>query len=428
MSPTVPMVSRRVTVACLVLAPLFEVVEGALSPLKGTSNRADLAGVAAHPGAMTASVVVGLVGTLLYVPAFLGLASRTAARSRRLALVGLVFSVVTMLGFGGARMIGAVQISAVQTLDLSAATRLFDHLYTNPIAVAAVVAMVLGTVLGYPLLAASAWRAGLPKVAAGWFVAFPFVAAVADDNHWGNLATHLLLAASLGVLGAALDDEVLPPQRLLGERMLVGLLVAAPALEVVEQLLSPLAGTTTSADLASISTQQSGFVASVSIGVVATALYVPAFLGLAARCLGAAPVAARIGGFVAVGSMICFEGVRMVQGVELQLVRDGGPHHGAVAAVDGITGNAAGLMMLVVFLGGSVVGMVALAIALWKRGLPRPAVVLMGAFPVLDLALPGHVGTIASHALLLVALTWVAVALRGQPSVGVPVREPIGVV
>lgn len=425
MSPTVPLVSRRATVVCLVLAPLFEVVEGALSPLKGTSNRADLAGVAAHPGAMAASVVFGLVGTLLYVPALLGLASRTAARSRTLAVVGLGFSLAGMLGFGGARMIGAVQISAAHTLGVPQAARLFDHLGSNPFAVAAVVAVVLGTLLGYTMLAASAWRSGLSRVAAGCLFALPFVAFFADDNHWGNLVTHLLLAAALGWLGSGLDDEVLPPQRLLGVRPLMALLVAAPLLEVLEQLLSPLAGTSTRADLAAIAGHQGAFVASLAVGVVATGLYVPAFLGLTGRCVSVAPMVARVAGFVAAASMICFEGVRTVQAVQLQLVRDGIPLGSAATLVDGVTGNAAGAVMLVVFLGGSVVGMVSLGAALWKKGFPRAAVVAMVAFPFVDLLLPGSIGSIASHVLLLAALSWIAAALRRGTTVPTPSAEPV---
>jgi hypothetical protein len=228
---------------------------------------------------MAASVVAGLLGTLLYVPGFLGLASRTAARSRKLAVLGLSFSLVAMLGFGGARMIGAVQVSAAQTLGAGGAAHLFDRLQSNPITVAAVLALVLGTVLGYPLLAVSAWRAGLPKPAAGWLFALPFVALVADDNHWGNLVTHVLLALALGWLGTSLDDRVLPAQRLLGDRMLAAVLLAAPVLEVVEQLVSPIPGTSTQADLAGIAAHDGAFVLSVAIGMAATALYVPASSG-----------------------------------------------------------------------------------------------------------------------------------------------------
>ena len=417
------LVSRRATVACLVLAPLLEVVEGALSPLTGQSNRADLAAVAQHQGAMEASVVVGLASTLLYVPGFVGLASRTAARSRRTASLGLGFSLAAILGFGGARMVGAVQVSADRVLGVAGATRLVDHLATNPLAVVALLALVLGGLLGYPLLAASAWRAGLPRPAAAWFFAFPFVALVADDNHWGNLVTHVLLAAALGWLGSALTDDVLPARRLLGDRALVVVLIAAPALEVLEQVLSPLSGTSTRADLSAIAAHDGAYVISVMIGVAATALYVAGFLGLAARCAGVAPVAARIGAFVSVASMICFAGVRTAQGVELQLARDHVAPRAAASVVDGIGANPAGAMILIVFLAGSVVGLVALAVAAWKRGLPRPAVLYLGAFPVVDLVLPGHLGTLASHGLLLVALASIALALRETPVSGAAVPE-----
>lgn len=423
MIPTNTLVTRRMTLVCLALAPLLEAAAAVVSPLAGTSNAADLHAVAAHQGPMAASVVLGLAAILLYVPALLGLAARTASHSRRLATLGVAFSTTAMLGFGGVRMIGAVQVSAVTSgLDVRRAARLFDHLGSNPVALALVLAVVVGTLLGFPLLAASAWRAGLSRVASGWLFAFPFVAIVGDDR-WIDVATRLLLAVALLRLGLAVDDEVLPPHRLLSRRALGVVLVAAPVLEVVEQLLSPLASTSTRADLVAIGGRQGTFVASLLVGIVATALYVPAFLGLASRCVPSAPRASRMGGFVAMASMVCFEGVRAVQGIELQLVRDRIPAHAATAVVDGVTGNAAGVVVLVLFLGGSVVGLVALAVAGWKHGLPRTPLLVMAAFPVLDLALPGRAGTIASHAALLLALGWLAAELQRPVVVR---RQPAG--
>jgi hypothetical protein len=60
-----------------------------------------------------------------------------------------------------------------------------------------------------------------------------------------------------------------------------------------------------------------------------------------------------------------------------------------------------------------------MAFATWRTGMPRPAAVALGIFPFADLALQGHVGTIAAHLLLLAATSWFAVAL-----VRTPVAEP----
>jgi len=68
-------------------------------------------------------------------------------------------------------------------------------------------------------------------------------------------------------------------------------------------------------------------------------------------------------------STLGFCGVRMMQAVQLEIVRSGLDRETAAGLVDGTASN-----------------------------------------PVVDLAAPGHTGTIVSHAVLLVALAWLAIA------------------
>lgn len=201
---------------------------------------------------------------------------------------------------------------------------------------------------------------------------------------------------------------------LIGRRATILCLVLAPILEVAEALLSPLKGTSTAADLRGIDGHQGLFVVSVLLGLLATLIYVPAFLGLATRCVAAAPVAARLGAAFAVWSMMGFMGVRMAQAVELQAVRDGLDRGDTARLLDHLVSNPLGAPSLILLLAGSAVGLVALAVAGWRAGLPRPALVLVAVFPFLDLALPSQTGTIASHVALLAGLVWLAVALTEQ--------------
>ena len=194
-------------------------------------------------------------------------------------------------------------------------------------------------------------------------------------------------------------------------------LVVAPSLEVLEQILSPLTGGSTTADLAAIDQHQGIFVTSVLIGIAATALLVPALAGLGSACLDRSPRLARTGTAITVLSMMGFFAVRMAQGVQLQAVRNGLDRHTAAALVDDLSGNPVGGTILAAFLLGSVVGLVLLAVAAWRTGLPRPAAVALGAFPFADLALQGHTGTIAAHVLLLGATSWMAVALVRGPAI-----------
>lgn len=211
-------------------------------------------------------------------------------------------------------------------------------------------------------------------------------------------------------------------------------LVLAPTAELVEQVLSPLKGTSTAADLAAIEAHRGAFTVSVLIGLLATVAYVPAFTGLALTCLPHSRAAARVGGSLAVVSMLGFSGVRMLQAVVLQAVDDGMDHHLAAQLIDHTSTGPIGAVLLVMFLGGTAVGVLALAVASWRAKLPRPAVVLLVLFPFIDLAAPGHLGSVVSHTVLLVALGWLAYAAampqREQGDLTVtgslrrPVREP----
>jgi hypothetical protein len=203
--------------------------------------------------------------------------------------------------------------------------------------------------------------------------------------------------------------------QLVPARFAAGCLILAPALEVVEQVLSPLRGGSTGADMTTIADNRTTFTVSLLLGILATALLVPALAGLATACLDRTPRLARASAAVCVLSMLGFFAVRMVQGVELQLVQDGVARGTAASLVDHVASNAVGGSILIAFLGGSIVGLGLLAAACWRAGLPKAAAVALGMFPVLDLVLVGHAGTIVSHLVLLGATTWLATALLRGP-------------
>jgi hypothetical protein len=189
------------------------------------------------------------------------------------------------------------------------------------------------------------------------------------------------------------------------------LLVAAPLIELVETVLSPLTDGSTADDLHAIAAHQSVFVVSVLAGLLATILYVPAFLALARLTWNRSPRLSAVGGAVAVLSMLGFMGVRMLQAVELQAVRKPLGIQTGAALIDSAGTNPIGAVFLVLFLGGSVIGVVCLAVATWRAHVaPRTAVVLFLAFPFVDLLMPGHLGTVVAHAALLAGLGWIGVA------------------
>lgn len=189
-------------------------------------------------------------------------------------------------------------------------------------------------------------------------------------------------------------------------------LIGAPLAEVVEQVLSPLTGGSTADDLTAIAAAPDRFLASVLIGLLGTLLLLPALLGLAHRASERSPILALFAGAAIVVSSVGFAGVRMAQGFEYRFATGEMPVSEAAAHFDASIGTPIGIVMTIAFLGGTVVGVILLAIGLWRsRRVPISAIVLLLLFPVVDLALPARPGPVLSHLLLLASFTWMAIAL-----------------
>jgi len=194
--------------------------------------------------------------------------------------------------------------------------------------------------------------------------------------------------------------------------LLCACLIGAPLAETVEQALSPLTGGETVADLAAIAAAPGRFTVSIMIGLLGTALLLPALLGLTHRASDRSPRLALVAATCVVVSSLGFAGVRMAQGFELQLATGGLPLPQAAEQFDAAVGGPMGLTLTVAFLGGTAIGVILLCIALWRsRRVPIGAIVCLLIFPIVDLALPTGFGPVVSHLVLLVAFTWTAIGL-----------------
>jgi hypothetical protein len=202
-----------------------------------------------------------------------------------------------------------------------------------------------------------------------------------------------------------------------GRRVTAALLVTASLLELTETVISPLGEGSTSSALVGIADHQTQFTITVLCGMTAVLLFGPGFLGLANVCAPSVPRLARFAGWVSAAAMTGFFGVRGIQAVQLAMVRDGLANPTAGQIVDDAGTNPLGVLVLVLFLGGALVGTIALAVATWRAGLPRVPAFLLGIFQLVDLGAPGHGGSILAHALLLVAMIWFATNLFA-PSTG----------
>ena len=189
-------------------------------------------------------------------------------------------------------------------------------------------------------------------------------------------------------------------------------LIAAPLAETIEQALSPLTGGSTPDDLAAIAARPERFLLSVLIGLIGTALLLPALLGLAGLGSDRSPKLSLLASIAIGTSSLGFAGVRMAQAFELQLATGGLPPAQAADQFDAAVGSPIGLALTIAFLGGTVIGVVLLAITLWRsHRVPIGAVILLVLFPVIDLALPTHPGPVISHLVLLGSMGWMAITL-----------------
>jgi hypothetical protein len=208
-----------------------------------------------------------------------------------------------------------------------------------------------------------------------------------------------------------------PSPRLLSPRAVAGFLVLAAACDLLESLVSPLTTSTTAADVAAISEHQGRFVLSVLIGLVGTLAYLPGLVGLAAITVRRAPWASRIAAGLALVGLSGWVGIRMAQAIELQGIRDGLTRSTTAGLIDHLGSNPIGSPITLVFLAGTILGMIAVAVAVWRAGLPKPAAVLLVLFPIADTGLEGLGVSTFAHALPLVAFTWIAVRLvQGAPA------------
>lgn len=208
MSETPRLLDRRLAALCLLLAPLLEVVEAALSPLRDTTTAADISAIAAHQQRFTISVVAGLLSTLLYVPAFLGASRLTAARNPRLTAVATALLVLAMLGFAGVRMGQGFELAAVhEHTSPSVAGKLLDATAGTAPGAMLMAVFLLGSTLGLWLLSIALWRSrSVPRPAALALAAFPLID-LGVKGHASTVVSHLLLLGGLIAIAAALHRQ-----------------------------------------------------------------------------------------------------------------------------------------------------------------------------------------------------------------------------
>ncbi len=202
-------------------------------------------------------------------------------------------------------------------------------------------------------------------------------------------------------------------------RIIVGVaLVTQPIAGLAEHALDPQAGPDRAAQLAAIAASPDQRLLGTLVGLLALVLFVPVVLGLVHLSRARAPLLSLIGGALALTGALAYAALHGVELAELEMIR-GGIDQRQVAAVMGqLEEGAGGLVTLLLFLVGMVVGTFILAMALWRaRTAPRLAVLLIAVFLLIDAAgaIAEHKPTnLLAHTLLLIGSGWIGLRVLGM--------------
>jgi hypothetical protein len=202
MSTTSILPGPRATAAFLVIAPLGALLEAVFSPLRGGSTADDVRHVAAHQGLFVATVLLGLASTLLFIPAFLGLADACRDACPRLATFAGWVMVGAMCGFVAVRTLQSVELQSVREgFRSQVAARLVDHAGFGPIVAPLFVLFLGGALVGLVCLAIAAWRTGFPRPACVLLALFQVIDFAIPAR---PTASHLILLVALAWLAVTL--------------------------------------------------------------------------------------------------------------------------------------------------------------------------------------------------------------------------------
>jgi hypothetical protein len=156
---------RGAGVACLLLAPLGQLIQFLVSPVKQADSAAEqVAAAAAHADAMRLAVVLDLP-ILLILPAVL-YAGLVAGRSR-LAAAGTALTFVTALGAGYLLAQDVVVQVAAGQADRAGAVALVEGYESGGVVTGLVVLYLVGHVVGFILLGIALIRSRVVPVWAG---------------------------------------------------------------------------------------------------------------------------------------------------------------------------------------------------------------------------------------------------------------------
>jgi hypothetical protein len=189
---------RAVAAACLIASPVLHLISYFLWPAGSEGSAAtQLAGAAAHPGAMTLAALVETLGWVLLLPGLVMLWNEIRGRGSALVGTGVWLGVVGVLGFAVA---GALNVVTVDLAGAPGGAAIYDTIRHDGRLVSAVVLPIMIGLVGLVVLLAGLTRAGV----AGWWLPVAGAVAVVLDQITSESANPLLLSAAFLPMAVAL--------------------------------------------------------------------------------------------------------------------------------------------------------------------------------------------------------------------------------
>lgn len=189
---------RAVATVCLVGSPVLHLASYFLWPAGSEgSDATQLAAAAAHPGAMTAAALVEALGWVLLLPALALLWNEFRGRGSTLVTVGVLGSVLGVLGFVSSSVMNLVTVALAGTQHAGESFAALKH--SGAIALTVVLPILLG-LLALVVLLAGLSRAGV----AGWWLPVAGAVSVVLDQVTSESGNALVLSAAFLPMAVAL--------------------------------------------------------------------------------------------------------------------------------------------------------------------------------------------------------------------------------
>jgi hypothetical protein len=199
---------RTVAGICLIASPVLHLATSFLWPPGSEGSAAtQLAGAAAHPGAMAAATLTETVGWALLLPALAVLWEELRGRGRVLVGIGVWGAVVGVLGFMVSGVLNLVTVDLGRSTGGLAAYTAIRH---DGFVVGTVVLPILLGLVALVVLLAGVARAGL----GGWWLPVAGAVAVVADQLTSDSANPLVVSGAflpMAVALAAVGVRLLAP-------------------------------------------------------------------------------------------------------------------------------------------------------------------------------------------------------------------------